>query len=143
LHDVGKIAVPAEILDKPATLSGEEWDLMRSHAAVGARILEPIAAYADVLPIVRHHHERYDGGGYPDGLAGEAIPLLARVLAVVDSFDAMTSRRPYREAMTVERAVAILRENAGTQFDGRVVGAFVALVERNGLDVDAGGDPEA
>jgi putative nucleotidyltransferase with HDIG domain len=128
LHDVGKIGVPAEILDKPGALTSHEWDVMRSHPTLGGRILEPIGRYADVIPIVLYHHERWDGGGYPQGLAGEAIPLLARVLAVGDVFDALTSERPYRPGMDVDTAVAIIQQGFGTHFDQRIAEEFVAMV---------------
>ncbi len=130
LHDVGKIGISDRILGKPSQLSPEQWRLMRKHPVVGARILEPVNMPAAVKGAVRHHHERFDGRGYPDGLAGEEIPLGARVLAVADSFEAMTANRPYRKALSEERAVAELRRCAGTQFDPAVVDAFLVTLGR-------------
>lgn len=132
IHDLGKVAVPSSILDKPGPLTGEEWAEMKRHPEVGARILEPIPGYDDILAVVRQHHERWDGRGYPDGRAGEEIDPLARLVAVADAFDAMTSDRPYREGVSVERALEIVREEAGAQFEPRSAEAFVALVKREG-----------
>lgn len=128
LHDIGKIGIPADILDKPSALNEEEMQVMRDHVTVGARILEPIAAYADVIPIVLRHHERWDGCGYPDGLAGEEIEFHARLLAAGDVYDALTSHRPYRSGMTHADAVAWITEQSGTHFDPRVVEAFLAVM---------------
>lgn len=128
LHDIGKIGIPAEILDKPAALNEAEMQVMRDHVTVGARILEPIAAYADVIPIVLRHHERYDGSGYPDGVAGEEIEFHARVLAAGDVYDALTSHRPYRSGMRHADAVAWIVEQSGSHFDPEVVKAFVAAM---------------
>ena len=125
LHDIGKIGVPSELLRKPAPLDEQETRAMRCHPELGARILEPVPRLRTVAPIVRASHERYDGGGYPDGLAGESIPLEARIVAVCDAFDAMVSDRPYRRAMTREAATAELVDGAGSQFDPQVVHAFV------------------
>ncbi len=128
LHDIGKIGIPAEILDKPAALNQEEMQVMRDHVTVGARILEPIAAYADVIPIVLRHHERWDGSGYPDGLAGEEIPFHARLLTAADVYDALTSNRPYRSGMHHADAVAWIAEQSGSHFDPEVVKAFMAVM---------------
>jgi diguanylate cyclase (GGDEF)-like protein len=125
LHDIGKIGVASELLRKPAPLDEQETLAMRCHPELGARILEPVARLRDVAPIVRASHERYDGTGYPDGVAGEAIPLEARIVAVCDAFDAMVSDRPYRGAMSREAATAELHAGAGSQFDPRVVLAFI------------------
>ena len=130
LHDIGKIGVPDEVLRKPAALSEAEWVLMRKHPEHGARIISRIPFLEDVARIVRHHHERWDGKGYPDGLAGEAIPLGARVFAVGDSFDAMTSDRPYRRAMSVVAARREVARCRGTQFDPDVVDAFLRVEAR-------------
>jgi HD-GYP domain-containing protein (c-di-GMP phosphodiesterase class II) len=130
LHDIGKLGVPVEILDKPGLLTAEEMDVMKQHPAIGARIVAPISAYADVIAAVRHHHEHYDGSGYPDGLAGEAIPLIARIFAVADVFDALASPRPYREAWGPERVLDYIVRGAGTQFDPQVVEAFLAEVHQ-------------
>jgi len=127
LHDIGKVAVPPEVLDKPGRLTDAERAVVERHPGVGYDILSPIAAFADVLPIVRSHHERPDGTGYPDRLRGDAVPWLARVLAVADVYDALTSDRPYRAGMPRERAIVILEEGRGTQFDPRVIDAFLTL----------------
>ncbi|MDQ2915077.1 MAG: HD domain-containing protein [Chloroflexota bacterium] len=131
LHDIGKIGVPDSVLRKPAALSDAEWVIMKRHPEHGARIISRIPFLQDVSRIVRHHHERWDGKGYPDGIAGAAIPLGARIFAVADSFDAMTSDRPYRRAMSVKDARVEVARCRGTQFDPEVVDAFVAVpVER-------------
>jgi putative two-component system response regulator len=124
LHDVGKIGVPESILTKQGPLNATEWEVMRSHPEIGARICEPLAAAGAFGPIVRHHHERWDGRGYPDGLKGEAIPLGARIVALVDAFDAMTHDRPYRRALSVDHALRELWSEAGTQFDRALVPLF-------------------
>jgi putative two-component system response regulator len=124
LHDVGKIGVPESILTKQGPLNATEWEVMRSHPEIGARICEPLAAAGAFGPIVRHHHERWDGHGYPDGLKGEAIPLGARIVALVDAFDAMTHDRPYRRALSVDHAMHELWSEAGTQFDRALVPLF-------------------
>jgi putative nucleotidyltransferase with HDIG domain len=128
LHDIGKIGVPADILDKPGKISEREKDFIREHVRWGARILEPISAFAEIMPIVLQHHERFDGSGYPEGLAGEAIHLNARILAVADTFDALTSHRPYREAIGREQAIEIIKEGAGSQFDPKIVLAFLEVM---------------
>ena len=124
LHDLGKIGVADSVLRKPGRLSPAEFETMKTHVVQGAHIVEMIPELSPVLAIVRSHHERWDGNGYPDGLAGENIPLLARVVATVDVFDAMTSDRPYRRAMSVDKAFDELRAGAGTQFDPKCVDAF-------------------
>lgn len=128
LHDIGKIEIPDAILQKPSHLDPAEWVLMREHPAIGARILAPIPRLAGAAQIVRHHHERYDGKGYPDGLAGEAIPLGARIITMVDSYSAITDRRVYKEARTHAEAVSELRKHAGTQFDPHVMDVFLAII---------------
>jgi putative nucleotidyltransferase with HDIG domain len=125
LHDVGKIGIPAEILRKPGPLTDAERERMDEHTAIGARMLERIPFLAPVAPLVRSAHERHDGGGYPDGLAGEQIPPGAMVIATCDAFHAMTSDRSYRKAMSVAAAEAELREHAGTQFEPSVVDALL------------------
>ncbi len=126
LHDIGKIGIPEAILNKPGKLTPEEFAIIKEHPEIGERICSPLSFGADVGPIVRGHHERWDGGGYPDGLAGEAIPLGARIVAVADAFDAMTTDRPYRKALALEKAWEILREGAGKQWDAAVVEAFAS-----------------
>lgn len=122
LHDIGKLGVAARIIEKPAPLSDEEYATVRGHAAAGAAMLTELDP--ELGAIVRHHHERFDGGGYPDGLAGEEIPVGARVVAVADTFDALTSRRPYRPARGRRQALALLVAEAGSQLDPRVVEEF-------------------
>src|SRR5918997_1178926 len=124
LHDVGKLAVPDHILNKPGKLSGAEFEKMKIHTTVGAQILERVGFPYPVVPIVRSHHEQWDGAGYPDGLKGEEIPLTARILSVVDCFDSVREDRPYRPGKTREEACALLRRGAGRHFDPRVVGVF-------------------
>jgi HD-GYP domain-containing protein (c-di-GMP phosphodiesterase class II) len=130
LHDLGKIALPDTILDKPGPLSEAEWEFMRRHTIVAERILLAAPALRPVARLVRSSHERWDGSGYPDELAGEQIPLGARVVAVCDAFDAMISDRPYRQALSDEEALAELRACAGTQFDAEVVEAFIGVLAR-------------
>ena len=130
LHDVGKIAVPDAILDKPGSLDSVEWGFMRRHPLIGERILLAAPALRPVARLVRSSHERWDGGGYPDGLSGDEIPLGARVVAVCDAFHAMTTERPYREAVGVTDAIEELRRCAGTQFDPMVVAAFCSVIAR-------------
>jgi HD-GYP domain-containing protein (c-di-GMP phosphodiesterase class II) len=124
LHDIGKIAVPSEILQKAGPLSDVEWEIMRGHAAVGGQLVGRIDAFAHLAPAVRASHERWDGGGYPDGLTAEEIPLAARIIAACDSYDAIVTDRPYRPARTSGEALAELARVAGTQLDGRVVSAL-------------------
>jgi len=128
LHDIGKIGIPASILDKPGKLTDEERRMIQEHPRKGARILEPIAAYAHVVPMVLQHHEWLNGEGYPDGLAGEDISLGARILAVVDVFDALISDRPYRKGMELGRTLEIIKQESGTQFDPNVVRAFLEIM---------------
>jgi len=124
LHDVGKVGIPDAIIEKPGPLDEEEWTFMRRHTVIGERIVSAAPALAEVAVLVRSSHERYDGGGYPDRLGGEAIPIGARIISVCDAFDAMTADRPYRAALTPQDALAELRRCAGSQFDPRVVEVF-------------------
>ena len=130
LHDTGKIAVPEHILNKPGRLTASEFETMKRHAPIGAQILASIEFPYPVAPVVRHHHENWDGTGYPDGLKGEEIPLGARILSVVDCFDALTSDRPYRSRMTEQEALTIIVDRRGTQYDPAVVDAFVVCYQR-------------
>ncbi|MBJ7347164.1 MAG: diguanylate cyclase [Thermoleophilaceae bacterium] len=130
LHDIGKVAIPDEILQKPGPLDDSEWVFVKRHSEVGERIVGAAPALANAAQLVRHVHERMDGHGYPDGLAGERIPLGSRVIAVCNAYDAMTSLRPYRPTMTSDAACAELRKNAGSQFDSKVVFAFCAEIEK-------------
>lgn len=132
LHDVGKIGVPETILTKPGPLTELEWVAMRRHPEIGEQICRPLRASRLFAPIVRHHHERWDGRGYPDGLSGDAIPLGARIVALVDAFDAMTHDRPYRSGRSVEDALEEMAQERGRQFDPDLAAMFVARVAANG-----------
>lgn len=127
VHDIGKIGIPDEILSKPGALTPEERKQMETHVEIGAQLLDRYQDFVRGRAIVRHHHERWDGKGYPDGLKGMEIPLGARIIAIADSFDAMTSDRPYRRAFSREKALHILQDGSGTQWDPQIVNAFVAL----------------
>jgi len=124
LHDVGKIGTYDTVLDKPSRLTSDEYELVKLHPVKGEEILRPIERLQHILPIIRHHHERFDGKGYPDGLGGESIPYLARILTVADTFDSMTSKRPYRETPGRDRGIDELRRCSGSQFDSDIVEAF-------------------
>lgn len=128
LHDIGKLAIPTEILRKPGPLSEREWEIVRQHPELGSRILERVSVLQDAAPLVKHHHERYDGAGYPSRLSRDEIPLGARIISVADAFDAMTSDRPYRPAMSFAEAIAELRAGAGKQFDPRIVRTFLEVL---------------
>jgi putative nucleotidyltransferase with HDIG domain len=130
LHDIGKVRVPEAILNKPGLLTEEEWEVMRTHPEVGEQILRPIQSLQSTLPIVRHHHERWDGSGYPDGLAGGAIPLGARIVAVCDAYRAMTEDRPYRTALPEAQARKELERGTGAQFDAECVRALLRALDR-------------
>ncbi len=129
LHDVGKLAIPDTILQKPAALDAEEWEVMRTHPEIGARIVASALSLAHIADLIRSHHERHDGTGYPDGLKGEEIPLPAAIIAVCAAFVAMMRHRPYSDAITVEEAMAELRRCAGSQFHPDVVAAFCDTFE--------------
>jgi HD-GYP domain-containing protein (c-di-GMP phosphodiesterase class II) len=133
LHDIGKIGVPVAVLDKPGKLSHEEFSIIKAHPRMGGRILEPIKAYDEIIPMVVEHHERFDGKGYPDGLNGTSISLGARILAVADVFDALKSDRPYRHGMPFEQVIEIIKQEAGQQFDPDIVNAFLTVVEWKGV----------
>lgn len=133
LHDIGKIAIPDEILTKPGRLTDDEFAIVQTHANIGADMIAASPVLAGASSLVRHHHERFDGSGYPAGLAGDDIPFLARVIAVCDAWDAMVHTRQYREGMSDGRARAILLEHAGTQWDARVVTAFLAVLDRGAI----------
>jgi putative two-component system response regulator len=127
IHDIGKIGVRESVLNKPSGLTEEEFQHVKYHPEIGEHILTPIVEDEEVLKMVRHHHEHYDGTGFPDGLSGEQIPLGARILALADSYDAMTSERPYREAVGVRTACAEIERSKGTQFDPEVADAFLRI----------------
>jgi hypothetical protein len=132
LHDIGKIAIPESILLKPGRLTDDEFKQMQEHVMAGVKICTPLRSLRASLPVIRHHHEHFNGTGYPDRLAGDAIPLLARIISVVDAYDAMTTTRPYREGMPVSRACEILEENRGPQWDGEIVDCFLGLLKADG-----------
>jgi putative two-component system response regulator len=130
IHDIGKIGVPDAILLKPGPLDDEEMEIMRRHPVIGEEIARPLRSAAKLLDIIRHHHENFDGTGYPDHLAGEDIPLVARIVAISDAYDAMVSDRPYRPGMGHEKAVSILVAGAGSQWDPQLVPMFVQALLR-------------
>ncbi|MCD6309996.1 MAG: GAF domain-containing protein [Candidatus Eremiobacteraeota bacterium] len=131
LHDVGKIGVPDSILSKPGPLTEEEREVIEMHPEAGAKIISPVKFLKQAVDMVRYHQERWDGGGYPRGLKGEEIPLVARIIAVADAFDAITSDRPYRKGRDIDYAVAEIKRNSGTQFDPEVVDAFISAINKN------------
>jgi len=133
LHDLGKVTVPDSILLKAGRLSEEEMDVIRKHPVHGAKMIEPVEPIKHAREIIRHHHEYYDGSGYPDGLAGQNIPLGARIIAVADAFGAMTTDRPYRNALTIDEAVKELGKFSGIQFDPDVVDAFIFIIKQKGI----------
>ena len=135
LHDIGKMGLRDSIINKPGPLNDEEWEQMRAHPVVGAAIVEKMEFLTGAVEIVRHHHESWNGKGYPDGLAGEDIPLVARIVTVGDSFDAMTTDRPYRKALSITEAIRRLEEGAGVQFDAELVKVFVKYVHEKGRDL--------
>ena len=136
LHDLGKISIPDHILMKPGKLSEEEIEIIKKHPENGAKIIEPVEPLRNAKDIIRHHQECYDGSGYPDGLKGEMIPLGARIIAVADSFGAMTTDRPYRKALSIEEAVKEVKRCSGTQFDPDIVSKFLALLKEKGTIKD-------
>ena len=131
LHDVGKIGVPDEVINKPGKLTSEEYELIKSHPVIGGRILESIKERPGLSTGAKWHHERYGGGGYPDGIAGGDIPEEARIIAVADAYDAMTSRRSYREVMTQEKVRAEIERGSGTEFDPRFAKIMIALIDED------------
>lgn len=137
MHDIGKINIPKEILIKKMPLTSEEWDLLKQHPQNGIDIIKPVKSLDKMAPLILHHHEKYNGTGYPYGLSGEDIPYLARVLTVVDSFDAMTSNRPYNKRKTYEEAIDELINFSGTQFDPEIVKKFIEVIEENKNSLDS------
>lgn len=130
VHDIGKVAVPDAVLLKPGRLTEEEWAIVRQHPVVGERICAPLKSFRQVLPIIRHHHEKYDGSGYPDALRGEAIPISARILQIVDVFDALTTDRPYKKALAVPDALQTMREEVNKGWwDAKIFDQFEALIK--------------
>ncbi|MDE2322224.1 MAG: HD-GYP domain-containing protein, partial [candidate division NC10 bacterium] len=130
LHDVGKIAVPESILNKTTELTEEEWRIIRTHPVIGERICKPLKSLKLVLPIIRHHHERWDGGGYPDGLKGQGIPLAARIIRVVDIYDALMTARPYKPPLETHQAFSIMRQASEKgSCDPRLIEQFISLLQ--------------
>ena len=130
-HDIGKIGIPDSILLKEAKLSDDEYSQIKNHPAIGAHILNNATIFQDILPIVMHHHERYDGNGYPGKLKGEAIPYLARITAVADTFDAMTSKRTYRDALPLQTVISEIERCSGSQFDPAIASVFLDILKND------------
>ena len=142
LHDIGKIAIPDSILNKPARLTDDEYGLMKTHVTKGAEILKDFTLIDHVVEGAKYHHERYDGRGYPDGLAGERIPLYGRIIAIADAFDAMTANRVYRKKLDFDHVLSELHNGRGTQFDPTLLDIFLSLIENHKIDVDSLYDTE-
>ena len=132
LHDIGKLGIPDSILLKPAPLSSQEYNTIKMHTTLGAEILEKSHSLRDLVPVIRHHHERFDGTGYPDGLHGSQIPLEARIISVADAVEAMASDRPYRKALSFQEILEELKDHAGNQFDPLVVEAVLEVLQSKG-----------
>jgi HD-GYP domain-containing protein (c-di-GMP phosphodiesterase class II) len=143
LHDVGKIGVPEAVLQKPGKLTDEEFELMKQHPDIGARILRDVRQLGDITPGVLHHHERWDGRGYPAKLQGNDIPILGRLICLADCFDAMTSNRTYRRALPFEVAMLEIRKNAGVQFDPELAEAFIRIGEARLRELTSGHHEQA
>ena len=135
LHDIGKISIPERILQKTSQLTPEEYEIMKTHVENSTKMIRYLPHMDYVIPAVLGHHERYDGTGYPRGLAGEDIPYMARILTIADCFDAMTARRPYKKPLSVSYAVSELKKNSGTQFDPELVNVFIRLIEEGKITV--------
>jgi putative nucleotidyltransferase with HDIG domain len=144
LHDIGKIGIPSAILDKPKKLNNQEFQIIKEHPNVGARILEPIKVFAPIISMIRQHHERFAGGGYPQGVVGEQINIGARIIAAADMYDALVSDRPYRQGLTVEKVVAKLQKESGRAFDPKVVESFLEILAADSrfLEFDRKGTAE-
>jgi HD-GYP domain-containing protein (c-di-GMP phosphodiesterase class II) len=130
MHDIGKIGISENILKRAGKLSNEEKEVMQSHPIIGYNITVPMKFLSDIAPMILYHHERFDGKGYPENLAGEKIPLGARIIAVTDAYDAMISDRPYKKALTTKEAILELKNGSGTQFDSKIVDIFVDILEK-------------
>lgn len=134
LHDIGKICIPDRIIDKPGKLTEEEYEIIKRHSGIAADLLKPLDPGDRITSVVRHHHERFDGTGYPDGLTGNEIPLGSRIIAIADTYDAMNSCRPYRDALTYPQCLAEIRRNSGKQFDPEWVEVFLELAGTGSID---------
>jgi len=146
LHDIGKIGIPEKVLLKNSSLNKEEYDEVKKHSAIGAEIIKPLKFFAEIIIMVRHHHENYDGTGYPDGLKGEDIPMGSRIMAVADAFDALTNTRAYRGAYDFEKAIEIMKKENGKKFDPALFSAFmdcISEVKKEGRLPQARGKKEA
>jgi putative nucleotidyltransferase with HDIG domain len=128
MHDIGKINIPKEVLNKNMPLTKEEWEIMKQHSFNGVEIIKPVKSLKEIIPLILYHHEKYDGTGYPENLKGDNIPYLVRMLTVADSFDAMTSNRPYNKRKTYKEATDELKRCSGTQFDTDIVNAFIEVI---------------
>lgn len=135
-HDIGKIGIPDSILQKPGKLTDDEYDDIKNHPSIGAKIIAPAKIFEPIIPIVKHHHERFDGRGYPSGLKGDEIPLLARIVTVADSFDAMTSDRSYRPRFTLVKALDELESGKGNQFDPNIVDIFIVAIKEHKAEIE-------
>ena len=135
-HDIGKIGVPDTILRKPDRLTDEEYSEIKNHPSIGAHILAPATIFQDIIPIVKHHHEKYDGKGYPSQLKGEDIPLFARIAAIADTFDAMTSKRTYRDELSLETVIAEIERCKGTQFDPKIADVFLDILKNDYHEIE-------
>lgn len=135
LHDIGKIAIPDDIIKKPSKFNDRDYEIAKKHPVIGAKIIKEIESLAPMVPIVLHHHERFDGKGYPDGLKGEDIPIGARIVHVADAYDTMVSARAYRDMLPPELAISELRKNAGTQFDPKIVDAFITSLRKKAVSI--------
>ena len=131
LHDIGKIEIKKEVLVKPEQLNEEEWEKVKNHTKIGSKILEPLEFNENILPIILYHHENYDGTGYPEGKKGENIPFNARILRIIDSFDAMITERPYSKSLDKEEALKEIREGSGNQYDPDLAEKFITFAENN------------
>ena len=136
-HDIGKIGIPDNILLKESKLDDNEYSQIQNHPSIGAHILGDAAVFQDIIPMVKHHHEKYDGTGYPSQLKGEDIPLIARIAAVADTFDAMTSKRSYRNALPIETVISEIERCSGTQFDPEIAKVFLDILKNDYSEIQA------
>lgn len=135
LHDIGKVGISRKIIEKIGRLTEREFEIIRLHSVIAIRMLENVPELKDTLPMIKHHHERIDGKGYPDGLKGHDIPLGARIISVAETFDILISDVPWRDAMTIDQAIQELRDNSGTQFDPMLIEVFISLIESNKIEL--------